>query len=110
MCKYFPTFGQIYNQEVFDHIEPPPVTDDGDLGDPPDPTLIHRSFSMRNHHNHHTGVKRRNNTSQTDIPPWVGWLELVIQMLGGKNCMSKVETKQVMDGCEMGGKNYGTNF
>ena len=38
MCKYFPPIGQTYNQEVFDQIEPPPVSDDGDLADPQDPT------------------------------------------------------------------------
>ena len=38
MCKYFPPIGQTHNQEVFDQIEPPPVSDDGDLADPQDPT------------------------------------------------------------------------
>ena len=38
MCKYFWLTGQIYNQEVFGHIELPPVSDDGDLADPQDPT------------------------------------------------------------------------
>ena len=38
MWKYFSPIGQIYNQEVFDHSELPPVTDDGDPADPQDPT------------------------------------------------------------------------